>query len=244
MYRGHTGPVTCLAFHDKGDGAGDSAILITGSWDQVSLFPRWIRLLMTGYHRRSSCGTRPSVFALLLTATLIPSPQTKECISTTPAAHSDFVKTLFVLPSLQLLVSGGSDKIVRFWCVNPPTSHLRYTFLKLPDRPLGQGPLNGHRWHPINISRFHILPHAPGRVRRRVRGVPDVRRAVHRGHHGRDQGLGPRETRGDVARRPAHRAHPPPHAHQRDGARQRPAVDRCRPFRCPHTTPLTDLPLC
>jgi len=35
-------------------------------------------------------------------------------ISSTPA-HSDFVKTLLVISSLDLLVSGGSDKIVRFW---------------------------------------------------------------------------------------------------------------------------------
>src|ERR1700722_8904996 len=30
-------------------------------------------------------------------------------------AHSDFVKSLLVFPSLQLLISGGSDMIVRFW---------------------------------------------------------------------------------------------------------------------------------
>ncbi|KAI0646914.1 WD40 repeat-like protein [Trametes meyenii] len=40
--------------------------------------------------------------------------ETKELVSSTPA-HSDFVKALFVIPSLQLLVSSGSDKIVRFW---------------------------------------------------------------------------------------------------------------------------------
>lgn len=39
---------------------------------------------------------------------------TKTVISST-LAHSDFVKTLFVVPSLQLLVSGSSDKSVRFW---------------------------------------------------------------------------------------------------------------------------------
>ncbi|KAL1746961.1 WD40-repeat-containing domain protein [Schizophyllum fasciatum] len=38
----------------------------------------------------------------------------KSLISSTDA-HSDFVKTLFVVPSLNLLVSGGSDKIVRLW---------------------------------------------------------------------------------------------------------------------------------
>ncbi|KAL1683551.1 WD40-repeat-containing domain protein [Schizophyllum commune] len=40
--------------------------------------------------------------------------QDKSLISTTDA-HSDFVKTLFVVPSLNLLFSGGSDKIVRLW---------------------------------------------------------------------------------------------------------------------------------
>ena len=40
--------------------------------------------------------------------------QDKSLISTTDA-HSDFVKTLFVVPSLNLLISGGSDKIVRLW---------------------------------------------------------------------------------------------------------------------------------
>ncbi|KAF9239668.1 WD40-repeat-containing domain protein [Melanogaster broomeanus] len=39
---------------------------------------------------------------------------TKGLISST-AAHDDFVKSLFVLPSAKLLVSSSSDKIVRFW---------------------------------------------------------------------------------------------------------------------------------
>jgi len=37
-------------------------------------------------------------------------------------AHSDFVKTLLVMPSLQLLVSGSSDKSVRFWDLSSPLS--------------------------------------------------------------------------------------------------------------------------
>jgi WD40 repeat protein len=41
--------------------------------------------------------------------------QTKSEISRTENAHGDFVKTLLVIPTLKLLVSGGSDKIVRFW---------------------------------------------------------------------------------------------------------------------------------
>lgn len=40
--------------------------------------------------------------------------QTKGLISTT-AAHDDFVKTLLVVPSVKLLVSSSSDKIVKFW---------------------------------------------------------------------------------------------------------------------------------
>ncbi|KAI0035758.1 WD40-repeat-containing domain protein [Vararia minispora EC-137] len=46
---------------------------------------------------------------------------TKALISSTPA-HSDFVKTLLVLPAQRLLVSGGSDKVVRFWDLSSPHS--------------------------------------------------------------------------------------------------------------------------
>ncbi|KIM87594.1 hypothetical protein PILCRDRAFT_284328 [Piloderma croceum F 1598] len=81
IYRGHTGPVTCLSFCDKVLGSGDNKILITGSWDKT------IKLWNT---------------------------DTRALISSTPA-HSDFVKCLFVIPSLNLLVSGSSDKIVRYW---------------------------------------------------------------------------------------------------------------------------------
>ncbi|KAF6765007.1 WD40-repeat-containing domain protein [Ephemerocybe angulata] len=41
--------------------------------------------------------------------------KTKQLLSTTKDAHSDFVKSLLVIPSLKLLVSGGSDKITRLW---------------------------------------------------------------------------------------------------------------------------------
>ncbi|EIW85390.1 WD40 repeat-like protein, partial [Coniophora puteana RWD-64-598 SS2] len=40
--------------------------------------------------------------------------ETKEPLSTVQA-HDDFVKTLFSLPAANLLISSGSDKIVRFW---------------------------------------------------------------------------------------------------------------------------------
>lgn len=42
--------------------------------------------------------------------------KSKAVISST-LAHTDFVKTLLIVPSLQLLVSGSSDKSVRFWSV-------------------------------------------------------------------------------------------------------------------------------
>ncbi|KAJ3984176.1 WD40-repeat-containing domain protein [Lentinula detonsa] len=40
--------------------------------------------------------------------------KTKDLISSTDA-HSDFVKSLLVIPSANLLVSGSSDKLIRFW---------------------------------------------------------------------------------------------------------------------------------
>ncbi|KAJ7093192.1 WD40-repeat-containing domain protein [Mycena epipterygia] len=88
IYRGHTGPVTSIAFYDKDTSSRDGSILITGSWDKT------IKLWDT---------------------------DTKTLISSTEA-HSDFVKCLFVFPSLHLLVSGSSDKIVRFWDLSDATS--------------------------------------------------------------------------------------------------------------------------
>ncbi|KAF5387071.1 hypothetical protein D9615_001674 [Tricholomella constricta] len=87
LYKGHTGPVTTLAFCDKVFGSGDEKILITGAWDQT------IKLW---------------------------DADSKKLLSSTSEAHGDFVKSLFVLPSLNLLVSSGSDKIVRFWDLSTP----------------------------------------------------------------------------------------------------------------------------
>ncbi|OSD01656.1 WD40 repeat-like protein [Trametes coccinea BRFM310] len=81
LFKGHTAPVTCLAFVDREPGSGKGDLLVTGSWDQT------IKVWDT---------------------------ETKKIISSTPA-HSDFVKALLVIPALRLLVSSGSDKIVRFW---------------------------------------------------------------------------------------------------------------------------------
>ncbi len=44
--------------------------------------------------------------------------KTNESISTIPDAHSDFVKSLHMFPTLGLLISGSSDNIVRFWLVS------------------------------------------------------------------------------------------------------------------------------
>lgn len=85
-FKGHTGPLTTLAFCDKKSGSSDADILITGSWDKT------IKLWDT---------------------------RTGELLSSTEA-HTDFVKSLLVLPSLQLLISGGSDKVVRLWDLSTP----------------------------------------------------------------------------------------------------------------------------
>lgn len=96
VYKGHTAPVTALAFCDKVPGSGGQEILISGSWDKS------IKLWDTS---------------------------TRQALSTTPNAHSDFVKSLLVFPSLGLLVTGSSDKVVRFWDVSQPMSKMSMTSL-------------------------------------------------------------------------------------------------------------------
>lgn len=89
VYRGHTGPVTCLAFFKSESG---QIILLSGAWDQT------IRVW---------------------------DAETGTLLSTTQA-HSDFLKTLLVIPHLNLLVSGSSDKHIKLWdltVLNSPTTH-------------------------------------------------------------------------------------------------------------------------
>ncbi|KZT69040.1 WD40 repeat-like protein [Daedalea quercina L-15889] len=84
LFRGHTAPLTCLAFFTGNFTPGSGDVMVTGSWDNT------IKLWNT---------------------------DTKALISSTDA-HSDFVKALLVIPSLRLLVSSSSDKIVRLWDIS------------------------------------------------------------------------------------------------------------------------------
>ncbi|KAJ3521598.1 hypothetical protein NM688_g8998 [Phlebia brevispora] len=84
LFRGHTAPVTTIAFYNKVRGSGDEKLLISGSWDKV-----W-------------------------TTVKIWDVETKRVLSSTEA-HNDFVKTLLVVPTMDLLISSSSDKIIRFW---------------------------------------------------------------------------------------------------------------------------------
>ncbi|CAE6456369.1 unnamed protein product [Rhizoctonia solani] len=89
VYRGHTGPVTCLAFFKP---ESDRTILLSGAWDQT--IRAW-------------------------------DVETGNLISTTKA-HSDFLKTLLVVPHLNLLLSGSSDKHIKLWdlsVLNSPSTH-------------------------------------------------------------------------------------------------------------------------
>ncbi|PIL23862.1 transporter [Ganoderma sinense ZZ0214-1] len=81
LFKGHTAPVTSLAFVDRVPRSGKSDLLVTGSWDKT------IKVWDT---------------------------ETKQVLSSTDA-HSDFVKALHVVHPLGLLVSSGSDKVVRLW---------------------------------------------------------------------------------------------------------------------------------
>lgn len=88
VYRGHAGPVTSLALH-KGR-------LFTGSWDKtVKVWDIEVRSLQTS--RRAL--TRPQ--SQTLVATL--------------EAHSDFVNCVHVVPELDVLLTGSSDRDVRIW---------------------------------------------------------------------------------------------------------------------------------
>lgn len=73
--------------------------MVTGSWDKsIRVWDVQVRFLR--------CAFRLSV--------LTPVHQTKAHLSTT-LAHKDFVKALVVIPSLEVVVTGSSDKDLRIW---------------------------------------------------------------------------------------------------------------------------------
>ncbi|VDC07116.1 unnamed protein product [Peniophora sp. CBMAI 1063] len=73
--------------------------------------------------------------------------ETGELLSTT-LAHEDFVKSLHAIPSKNLLVSGSSDKAVRFWDLSSASS----------SSPLkAVGSLSSHR-RPVEALASHVAP--------------------------------------------------------------------------------------
>jgi WD40 repeat protein len=99
-FRGHKGPVACLALHRLPDGR---LLLFTGSWDKS------IRIWDAKVHAHSySYGMRlHKRYA-----------QTGQLLHALDDAHTDFVKALIVLPDVQLLASSGSDRVVRLWDIS------------------------------------------------------------------------------------------------------------------------------
>lgn len=86
--RGHQAPTSCLSTLRL---SASRTLLISGSWDRTVRF--WpIREPSTG---KVASRTRPL------------------CVLSDAA--SDFIKTLHVLPQERVLLSGGSDRIVRAW---------------------------------------------------------------------------------------------------------------------------------
>lgn len=72
--------------------------------------------LILSFHRTLKHGDHQYVWNAPPSKVLTIGFKSKTPLSTTDA-HSDFVKSLLVIPSLSLLVSGSSDKVVRFWSV-------------------------------------------------------------------------------------------------------------------------------
>ena len=63
-FKGHTGPVTSLAFCDRQVGSGDQEILISGSWDKVSsTIPLLVDISITIFTSQSSSGTQSYVMS-------------------------------------------------------------------------------------------------------------------------------------------------------------------------------------
>lgn len=100
MFKGHQGPCTSLAVLD---GPSGNDVLFTGSWDKT------IRCWDVEVGKASRSQRHVLTFQ-----------QTGDCISSTPA-HADFVKSLVLIPWLNILISGGSDRQINLWDVKPFT---------------------------------------------------------------------------------------------------------------------------
>ena len=110
--------MTTLAFIDNPSNP-DIPFLVTGSWDKVRIISQW---KMCGTDRNADCEnmehecmrSHSTEFVKVNIDCGTTSSQDKSLVSSTEA-HSDFVKCVLSIPKLKLLVSSGSDKVVRFW---------------------------------------------------------------------------------------------------------------------------------
>jgi WD40 repeat protein len=121
VYKGHQGPCTSVAVLDR---AGKDEVLFTGSWDKtIRVWNAEVRRIV-----------QPQLRALTRL-------QTGDCISSTNA-HTDFVKSLALIPWLNILVSGGSDRQINLWdtvslATSPSNRSLRkFKTLKDHTRPV------------------------------------------------------------------------------------------------------------
>ncbi|KAF8604510.1 WD40 repeat-like protein [Ceratobasidium sp. AG-I] len=154
VYKGHTGPVTCLAFFEPLPKSG-RMLLLSGAWDQT------IRAWDT---------------------------ETGALISTTNA-HADFLKSLLVVPHLNLLVSGSSDKHIKLWdltALSSPTTHAAplvqigsTTGHTRPVECLAHDPSAGDRVYSADsmgvVKAWDVESHPPPSTSRRLKLVADLK---------------------------------------------------------------------
>ncbi len=187
LFRGHTAPTTAIAFYDKVPGSGDEGLLISGSWDKVGdqvlilseILKHCIEYQYMGYR-----GPPPFIPSSL---SFVETSQSKRMLSSTPA-HADFVKSLLVIPSLCLLVSTSSDKIVRFWYVRNMTTHYLNEGLSFVLYIKGPFILRGRK--AFELSRLHLCSYPScGGTYCSIR-IQDIHYTVYRRHDGHHQSMG------------------------------------------------------
>ncbi|KNZ44140.1 uncharacterized protein VP01_947g7 [Puccinia sorghi] len=104
-FRGHAGPVTSLAlFTHAISTARKRKILFTGSWDKT--IKTWdIEVSIPNLSR----SFKKKKLMIAWTGS-----QTQVLLSTS-TGHVDFVKSIHIIPTLGLLVSGSTDRDIRLW---------------------------------------------------------------------------------------------------------------------------------